>query len=103
MLIKCEFWNSIFENCQIKNYNLIWAVFYNYNFKDCNFINVNLTPLPSFFFNFEFIETKFKNRKLDFIGARSIKISRSKQSIDIEKSSNFDKILRDLNLIISTN
>jgi uncharacterized protein YjbI with pentapeptide repeats len=100
MLIKCEFWNSTFENCQIENCNLTRAAFYDGNFKDCNFINVNLTA--SNFSNFEFIETKFKNSKLDFIGVRSIKVSRSKQSIEIEKSSNLEKILKDMNLIIST-
>lgn len=100
MLIKCEFWNCTFENCQIENCNLTRAAFYDGNFKDCNFIKVNLTA--SNFSNFEFIETKFKNSKLDFIGVRSIKVSRSKQSIDIEKSSNLEKILKDINLIIST-
>ena len=100
MLIKCEFWNSTFENCQIENCNLTRAAFYDGNFKDCNFINVNLTA--SNFSNFEFIETKFKNSKFDFIGVRSIKVTRSKQSIEIEKSSNLEKILKDINLIIST-
>ena len=97
---KCEFWNSTFENCQIENCNLTRATFYDGNFKDCNFINVNLTA--SNFSNFEFIETKFKNSKLDFIGVRSIKVLRSKQFIEIEKSSNLEKILKDMNLIIST-
>jgi len=100
MLVKCEFWNSTFENCQIENCNLTRAAFYDGNFKDCNFINVNLTA--SNFSNFEFIETKFKNSKLDFIGVRSIKVWNSKQSIEIEKSSNIEKILKDMNLIIST-
>jgi hypothetical protein len=62
---------------------------------------VNLTA--SNFFNFEFIETKFKNSKMDFIEVSPIKISRSKQSIEIEESSNLEKILKDINLIISTN
>lgn len=75
----------------------IGAIFFAY----CgNFINVNLTA--SNFSNFEFIEIKFNNSKFDFIGVRSIKVSRSKQSIEIEKSSNLEKILKDMNLIIST-
>ena len=51
------------------------------------------------FSDFEFIETKFNSSDLDLIGARSIKVSRS---IEIEKSSNLEKILKDMNLIIST-
>ena len=100
MLVKCEFWNSTFENCQIENCNLTWGAFYDGNFKDCNFRKVNLRA--SDFSNFEFIETKFKNSKLDFIGVRCIKVSNSNQSIEIEKSSNLEKILKDMNLIIST-
>jgi len=97
MLGKCEFWNSTFENCQIENCNLTKSAFYNGSFKDSNFRNVNLTA--SVFFDFEFIKTKFKNSKLDFILFSSIKVSNSKQSIEIEKSSNLEKILKDMNLI----
>ena len=68
--------------------------------KECNFLKVNLTAIN--FFNFEFIETKFKKNPLDFLGVRSIKVWRSKQSIEIEKSSNLEKILKDMNFIIST-
>ena len=82
----------------MENLNLTRGAFYDGNFKDCNFINVNLTA--SDFSNFEFIETKYKNSKLDFIGVRNIKVSKSKQSIEIKKSSNFEKILKDMNLII---
>lgn len=99
-LRKCEFWNCTFENCNIKNCNLTRSNFSDGNFKDSNFINVNLTG--SDFSNFEFIEIKFKNSKLDLIGVMSIKILKSNQSIDIEKSSNFEKILNDMDLIIST-
>lgn len=100
MLIKCEFWNSTFENCQIKNCNLTRAAFYDGNFKDCNFVNVNLTA--SNFSNFEFIETKFKNSDLDLIGARFIKVWKLNQFTEIKESSNLEKILKDMNLIIST-
>ena len=34
---------------------------------------------------------------MDFIGVRSIKVLRSKQSIEIEKSSNLEKILKEMN------
>ena len=39
---------------------------------------------------------------LNHKGVRSIEVSRSKQSIEIEKSSKLEKILKDMNLIIST-
>ena len=103
MFIKYEFWNSIFENYKIENCNFTWAGFHNGNFKDYNFIKVNLSNLRgSDFFNFEFIETKFKNSNFDLIGVTSIKISNSKHSVEIENSSNLEKILKDMNLIIST-
>jgi len=100
ILRKCDFWNPTFENCQIERSNLTRANFHNGTFRNCNFLNVNLRA--SDFSDFEFIETKFNNSDLDLIGARSIKVSRSKQSIEIEKPSNLEKILKDMNLIIST-
>ena len=100
ILRKCEFWNPTFENCQIERSNLTRANFHKGTFRNCNFLNVNLRA--SDFSDFEFIETKFNSSDLDLIGARSIKVSRSKQSIEIEKSSNLEKILKDMNLIIST-
>lgn len=95
MLVKSEFQNSNFENCQIENCNLIRETFYDVNFKNGNFIKVNL--IASDFSNFEFIETKFKNSKLVSIGVKSIKILKPKQFIEIKKSSNFGKILKQIN------
>ena len=63
-------------------------------------VQVNLTA--SYFSNFEFIETKFKNSKLNSIIAISVKISRSKQSIEVDDFFSFKKTLKDMNLIIST-
>ena len=100
MFVKCDFWNPTFENCQIERSNLTRANFHKGTFRNCNFLNVNLRA--SDFSDFEFIETKFNSSDLNLIGARSIKVSRSKQSIEIEKSSNLEKILKDMNLIIST-
>jgi len=66
--------------------------------------------MASGFFECEFIETNFINCDLDLIAASSVKISNSKQSIQIEGSSClemeyfyiFEKSLKDLNLLIST-
>jgi len=100
MLRKCEFWNPTFENCQIERSNLTRANFHNGTFQKCNFLKINLRA--SDFSDFEFIETKFNNSNLDLIVARSIKVWNSNQCAEIEKSSNLEKILKDMNLIIST-
>jgi hypothetical protein len=42
---------------------------------------------------FEFIKTKFNNSDLDLIGARSIKVWKLNQCIEIEESSNFGNLL----------
>ena len=94
---KCEFWNSTFENCQVEKCDLTRGEFYNGNFRNCNFININLRG--SGFSDFEFIETKFHNSNLDLIIVRSVKLWKSNQCTQIEKSSSFEKILKDLDLI----
>lgn len=94
---KCEFWNSTFENCQIEKCDFTRVAFYNDNFRNCNFLYGNLRAND--FSDFEFIETKFKNSNLDLIIVRSIKLWKSNQSTEIEKFSNFEKILKDLDLI----
>ena len=98
ILVKCEFWDSSFENCQIKESNLVRADLYDSKFKNCNFTNVNLTA--SYFSNFEFIETKFKNSQLDSLAFHSVKISRSKQSVEVGGLSSFTKILKEMNFIL---
>ena len=100
ILRKCDFWNLTFENCQIERSNLTRANFHKGTFRNCNFLKVNLRA--SIFSDFEFIQTKFNNSDLDLIGIRSIKVSNSKQFIEIEKSSNLEEILKEMNLILST-
>ena len=97
ILRKCEFWNPTFENCQIERSNLTRANFHKGSFRNCNFLNANLSA--SHFSDFEFIETKFNSSDLDLIGARSIKVSRSNQSIEIANSLNLEKTLKDMNLL----
>ena len=65
-----------------------------------NEIILNQSVQSSILGDITFFKVDFRN--VDFIGVRSIKVSRSKQSIEIEKSSNLEKILKDMNLIIST-
>jgi uncharacterized protein YjbI with pentapeptide repeats len=92
ILRKCEFWNPTFENCQIERSNLTRANYHNGTFRNCNFLNVNLRA--SDFSDFEFIETKFNYSNLDLIGAQSIKVWKSNQCTEIEKSSNFGNFLQ---------
>ena len=83
--------------CQIQESNLIRAEFNSSTFKNCEFLNSNLRA--SNFMDFEFRETIFKNSHLDLILVENVKVWKSKQCIEIEKSSNFEKILKDMNLI----
>ena len=87
---RIDFTRSTFVNCEFKNYKFKDVIL-----RKCNFLNVNLRA--SDFSDFEFIETTFNNNDLDLIGAQHIKVSISNQSIDIEKSSNLEKILKDMN------
>ena len=98
-LRKCQFSNCNLKNCQIVESDLSRAEFSDSRFKNCGFLKSNLAA--SDFRRCELIQTKFKNSNLNFIVARSVKVLNSKQSIEIEKSSNFKKILKGMNLIIS--
>lgn len=97
---KSEFWNCNFLECQFKESNFTRAEFNSSSFKNGQFLNTNLRA--SNFLDCEFVETMFKNSDLDLIVVEDGKVSTSKQSIEIEKSSNLEKILKDMNLIIST-
>ena len=97
---KCQFGKSTFENCQFFNVDLTRVELGYCKFLNCKFVDCDLSA--SDLFKCVFFETRFKNSKFDFIGVRSIKVSRSKQSIEIEKSSNLEKILKDMNLLTFT-
>jgi hypothetical protein len=49
--------------------------------------------------DFEFRETIFKNSNLDLILVEDVKVWKSDKWIDIKDESNFEKILKDMNLI----
>ena len=99
-LRKCQFSNCNFQNCQIVKSDLSRAQFNDSSFRNCEFLKSDLAA--SDFRRCELFQIKFKNSNLDLIIARSVKVSNSKQYIEIEKSFNFEKILKDMNLIIST-
>jgi uncharacterized protein YjbI with pentapeptide repeats len=75
---------------------------------DLKFFNVDFENVDlggSGFSDFDFIETTFTKSILDPIGIRSVKISRSEESIQIEDSWNvkeLKEILQKMDLIIST-
>jgi uncharacterized protein YjbI with pentapeptide repeats len=97
---KAKFSSCHFEDCKITNSDMTRAEFYDTHFKNCEFLGVDLAA--SDFDSCKFKGTRFFKSNLDLIIARSVKVSNSKQSIEIEKSSNLEKILKDMNLIIST-
>jgi uncharacterized protein YjbI with pentapeptide repeats len=96
---KCQFSNCRFQNCQIIYSDLTRAEFHDCSFRNSQFLKSDLAA--SNFWNCEFSETKFKNSNLDLIVARDLKCWKSNQLTEIKKSSNFEKILTDMNLISS--
>ena len=99
-LRKCLFSNCNLKNCQIVKSNLTRAEFSDTSFRNCEFLKSNLQA--SDFRRCELFQIKFKSSNLNLIGAQSVKVSNLKQSIEIEESSNLEKILKGMNLIIST-
>ena len=83
---RVNFTGSTFVNCAFKN-----CRFKDVIPRNCIFIKSSLTV--NNFSKFEFIETKFNNSDLDLIGARSIKVWKLNQCIEIEESSNFGDLL----------
>ena len=98
-LRKCQFSNCTFQNCQIVKSDLSRAEFNDSTFKNCEFLKSDL--YASDLRRCELFQIKFKNSNLNLIIARYVKVWKSKQCIEIEKSSNLEKILKDMNLIIS--
>ena len=99
-----EIWKMIsncnLKDCQIVESDLSRSEFSDSRFQNCEFLKSNLQA--SDFHRCELIQTKFQNNNLNLIGARSLKVSNSKQSIEIEKSLNPEKIFKDMNLLTFT-
>jgi uncharacterized protein YjbI with pentapeptide repeats len=95
----CQFTNCKFENCQIVNCDLTRAEFGYSSFRNSQFLNSDLRA--SDFMACEFRKTTFKNSNLELILAWDVKLWESNQLTEIEKSSNFANILKDMNLISS--
>ena len=97
-------WDALSEiiwvDCRFEDLNLLGTIFGSCNFKNCEFFKSDL--YASDFRRCKLFQIKFKNSNLNLLLARSVKVWKSKQWIEIEKSSNLEKILKDMNLIIST-
>jgi uncharacterized protein YjbI with pentapeptide repeats len=96
-LRKCQFSNCNLKNCHFVKSDLSRAEFSDTSFRNCEFLKSNLQA--SDFRRCELFQIKFKSSNLNLIGAQSVKVSNSKHSIEIEESSNLEKILKDKNFI----
>ena len=71
-------------------------------FRNCNFINCEFRQSDlsaSDFWDCQFVETTFKDSNLNFIIVQDVEFWKDKKLIDIKDESNFEKILKDINLI----
>ena len=89
-LRKCQFSNCNLKNCQIVKSDLSRAEFNDSSFRNCEFLGVDLAA--SDFRRCELFETIFKNSNLDLIIARSVKVWKSKEWIQIKDFSSFEKL-----------
>lgn len=88
---KCDFWDPIFENCQIQRCDFTKAAFQRGTFLSCDFLEARF--IVSIFNDFKFIETKFKNCDLASISAKSSRVWKSNQSTLIDDSLNLGNFL----------
>ena len=77
--------------------DLTRAEFRNCNFRNCEFLKSDLSA--SDFWECQFVETTFKNSNLNFIIVQDVKFWKSNKWIEIKDEFNFEKILKDMNLI----
>ena len=96
---KAKFSSCDFEDCKITNSNMIRAEFYDTHFKNCEFLGVDLTA--SDFDRCKFEGTRFVKSNLDLILIEDVKVWKSNEWIKIKDESDFEKILKDMNLIFT--
>lgn len=71
------------------------------NFVNCRFIEIDFLGKVINLCSFtkcKFIETVFKDNNLDFMSAVEVKCSNLNECTNLEESSDFGKILKDLNM-----
>jgi uncharacterized protein YjbI with pentapeptide repeats len=96
---KCKFSNCHFEGCKITNSGMTRAEFYDTHFKNCQFLGVNLQA--SDFDSCTLETTRFFRSNLGFIGVENVKVWKSKEWVEIEDFSSFQKHLDELNSYIT--
>jgi uncharacterized protein YjbI with pentapeptide repeats len=94
---KCQFAKCTFENCRMVKLDLTRTEFRNCNFINCEFRQSDLSA--SDFWDCQFVEITFKDSNLNFIIVQDVEFWKDKKLIDIKDESNFEKILKDINLI----
>ena len=105
---KCQFGKSTFENCQFVNIDLTRAELGYCKFLNCKFVDCDLSA--SDFFKCIFFETRLNNSNLKLSTAEDIKFwksnkfskSNSNEFFEVKNESNFEKILKDMNLLTFT-
>lgn len=105
---KCQFGKSTFEKCQFVNIDLTRAELGYCKFLNCKFVDCDLAA--SDFFKCTFFETRLNNSNLKLSTAKDIKFwksnkfskSNSNEFFEVKNESNFEKILKDMNLLTFT-
>jgi uncharacterized protein YjbI with pentapeptide repeats len=97
ILRKSEFWSCTFLECQMTGSNLTRAEFNSSSFTNCNFLEVDLAA--SDFDRCKFEGTRFVKSNLDLILIEDVKVWKPNEWIEIKDESDFEKILKDMNLI----
>ena len=105
---KCQFGKSTFENCEFVNIDLTRAELGYCKFLNCKFGDCDLSA--SDFFKCVFFETRLNNSNLKLSTAEDIKFwksnkfskSNSNEFFEVKNESNFEKILKDMNLLTFT-
>ena len=97
---KCQFGKSTSENCEFINIDLTRAELGYCKFLNCKFVDCDLSA--SDFFKCVFFETGLNNSDLKLSTAEDIKFWKSNEFFEVKNESNFEKILKDMNLLTFT-
>lgn len=93
---KATFSSCHFEGCRITNADMTRADFYDTYFKNCEFLSVNLRA--SHFHTCKLELTRFLKNNLTLIGVKNVKVWKSKEWVEIQDFSSFQKHLDEYEL-----
>lgn len=86
---KAKFSSCHFEGCKITNSDMTRAEFYDTHFKNCEFLGVDLAA--SDFDSCKLETTRFFKSNLDFIIVGDVKVWKSKEWVEVNDFSIFEK------------